>query len=318
MEAEASSLMGWRDLLQKEETVTLPWTGGGSVHSESRAFKLETRPREHGWYSFEVEGKRITGHAPADPTPEILGHSVKGYLVGDRLVIDGARIDPDPRKIVEHSERVYLLPEELDRFSRVRAGRVYPEGPLVFVEQDFPLGPEDEVLNAFFDGRTDVSDVPGVVPALDAAFRMEVFQREEAERRRQEIARRRAEEEARREQERRRRELVERLGDGAGRRAMAHAGDFRQAAEAALKVGGARYVDHRRGARGGEWIVTYSVDGRRLQCVCDTDLHIIDAGVCLVDHDTGEKGDRYFTLESLPAVIRQAVREHRLVVWRHV
>ena len=310
--------MGWRDLLATaEESVTLPWTGSGSLQSASRSFKLGKRPREHGWYRFKVEGNTATGPEPAESVPELLRGPVKGYLVGDRLVPDDTRIDPDPGKIINHSEKVFLLPEELDRFSRVRAGRVYPEGPLIFLEQEFPLGPENDVMNAFLDNKNDVREIPGVVPALDAAFRMEVYQREQAELRRQEIARRRAEEEARLAQEQRRQELLEKLGDGAGRRAMARAGDFREAAVAALTVGGAEYLDHR-GMRNGEWAVKYRVDGQRLECVCDTNLHIIDAGVCLEDHDTGVKGDRLFTLESLPAVIRQAIREHKLVVLRHV
>lgn len=310
--------MGWRDLLATgDERETLPWTGGWSLHSPSRTFKLAKRPREHGWYTFQIEGTRARSPRPAEPVPEILKNPVRGYLVGDRLVPDDTRIDPDPAKIVKYSEKVFALPEELDRFARVKAGRVYPEGPLIFKELEFPLGPEDEVLDAFLEEKREVTGIPEVVPALDAAFRMETFRRDEAERRRQELLRRRAEEEARLERERRRQELLNQLGDGAGRRQMAlH--DFKEAAKAALTVGGARYLDHRKhGRRGGEWLVTYSVGGERLQCVCDTNLHIIDAGVCLVDHDTNERGDTFFTLESLPGVIRQAIREHKLVVWRH-
>jgi len=309
--------MGWRDLLSTgEETVTLPWTGGGSLHSASRIFKLGKRPREFGWYAFQVEGTKARDPKPAEPVPELLKHTVVGYLVGDRLVPDDTRIDPDPGKIVNYSEKVYILSEELERFSRIRAGRVYPEGPLVFREQVFPLGPEDEVMEAFLDNRSEVHSIPGVVPALDAAFRMEVYQREQAEKRRQELARKRAEEEARRIREEKRKELLEKLGDGMGRRAMAWQGDFKEAAIAALKVGGATYLDHR-ASSGGEWVVKYRVDGHRLECVCTTHLQIIDAGICLEDHHTGERGDKYFTLESLPAVIRQAIREDKLVVYRH-
>lgn len=310
--------MGWRDLLATEgETTTLPWTGGGSLHSDSRVFKLGKRPRDFGWYAFQIEGNKANDPKPADPVPELLKNSVAGYLVGDRLVPDDTWIDPDPGKIVNHSEKVYVLPEELDRFSRVRAGRVYPEGPLIFAEQVFPLGPEDEVMNAFLDNRSDVRDIPEVVPALDAAFRMESYQREQAELRRQEIIRRRAEEDARKAQEKRREELLERLGDGAGRREMALE-DFQEASKAALTVGGAQYLDHRKGHSKNEWIVKYRVDGQRLECVCDTNLQIIDAGICLVDHNTNEKGDTYLTLESLPGVIRQAIREGKLVVLRHL
>jgi len=310
--------MGWRDLITtKEETTTLPWTGGRSLHSGSRTFKLGARPRDFGWYTFDLEGNKAKDPKPADPVPEILKSSVKGYLVGDRLVPDDTRIDPDPAKIINYSEKVYLLPEELDRFSRVRAGRIYPEGPLIFLEQEFPLGPEDEVMEAFFDNKISTFGIRSVAPALDAAFRMEVYQRQQAEFRRQELIRLRAEEEARLAKEERRKEMIEKLGDGAGRRAMAQE-NFGEAARAALMVGGAQYLDHRKGGRKGEWVVKYRVDGQRLECVCDTNLQIIDAGVCLVDHGTNEKGDTYFTLESLPAVIRQAIREHKLVVWRHI
>lgn len=313
--------MGWRDLLAtKGETTTLPWTGGWSLHSASRKLKLEKRPRDFGWYTFTIEGNTAKDPQPADQVPDMLKSSVKGYLVGDRLVPDDTRVDPDPKKIIAFSEKVFLLPEELDRFSRVRAGRIFPEGPLIFLEQEFPLGPEDEVMNAFLDNLGTTFGIPNVVPALNVAFRMEVYQREQAELRRQGIARRRAEEEARLVKEERRKEMLEKLGDGEGRRAMAKAGDFQEAAKAALMIGGAQYLDHRRhgNRNAGEWLVSYRVDGQRLACVCDTNLQIIDAGVCLVDHATDEKGDTYFTLESLPSVIREAIQEGKLVVWRHV
>lgn len=175
-------------------------------------------------------------------------------------------------------------------------------------------------MNAFMDhkGNWDgaISQIKGVRPALEAAFRMEVYQREQAEARRQEIARLQAEEEARTAQETRRKELQERLGDGAGRREMAVT-DFTEAARAALAVGGAELLDVRTTGRG-EKVVKYRFSGRRYECICDTRMRIIDSGICLQDHDTGEKGDTYFTLESLPAVIRQADREGKLVVYRHV
>ena len=44
---------------------------------------------------------------------------------------------------------------------------------------------------------------------------------------------------------------------------------------------------------------------------------LLDAGVCLDNH-RGTKGDTFFTLESLPAVIGEAIRGNKLVVWRHV
>ena len=65
-------------------------------------------------------------------------------------------------------------------------------------------------------------------------------------------------------------------------------------------------------------IVRFRVDRQRYTCTCDErTLQIIDSGICLIDHDTGEKGDTFFTLESLPGVIQQAQREGVLHVFRH-
>jgi hypothetical protein len=181
-----------------------------------------------------------------------------------------------------------------------------------------PLGPEEQVLEAFLDKRPSVDDVKGVPPALDAAFRMETWQRLEVERRRAELERRRREEEERRLAEQRRQELLERLGDGVVRRRMARH-DFEAAARAALAVGGAEYLDHRRSVRPDEMVVRFRLDHARFECTCEeTTLRIIDAGICLVDSATDERGDTYFTLESLPGVIQQAIREGKLHVFRHV
>lgn len=313
--------MTWRDLLQTgEESLVVPWVGGKSLRgSDDRVWTIEGRlPQEFGWYHFKLNGRkaRVSEAVPADPST--LGHKVLGYLVGDRIVPDGVRVDPDPQKIIPSSERVYLLEDGLDRFVRVSAGRVHEGGPLVFDSQQMPLGPEEDVLGAYLDEKPSVDAIAGVTPALDAAFRMESYQRVEVERRRLEEERRLREEEERRQLVERRRQLVEQLGDGAGRRAMA-AVDFDQAARAALAVGGAQFLDSRKSHARNERVVRFRLDQRRFECTCDErTLNIIDAGVCLIDHATGIKGDTWYTLESLPGVIRQAERQGVLVVFRHV
>lgn len=319
--------MTWRDLLQTgEETLVFPWVGGKTLRwSNDRTWSITGQhPREFGWYRFALEGRkaRVREQVPAEPGS--LSHLVQGYLVGDRIVTDGARVDPDPRNIVKCSEPVYLIDDGLDRFARVSAGRIFEGGPLVYYGQEMPLGPEEAVLTAFLDRLPSVDAVPGVTPALDAAFRMESYQRAEAERRRAEEERRRAEEEAKRQLEEQRRKLVEQLGDGAGRRAMAHV-DFDQAARAALAVGGAEFLDSRRATRRGERVVRFRLERRRFECTCDeATLNILDAGICLTAHyddpdfEGGTKGDTWFTLESLPGVIREAMAEGKLVVFRHV
>jgi hypothetical protein len=318
--------MSWRDLLQVEgETRVFPWVGGRTLRgSDDRVWSITRTPREFGWYRFNIQGRKasVNGAVPAEP--DSLAYKVQGYLVGDRIVPDGVRVDPDPRKIAACSETVYLIEEGLDRFVRVTAGRLFEGGPLIFYGQEMPLGPESEVLNAFLDRTSSVDAIPGVPPALDAAFRMESFQRVEADRRRAEEERRRKEDEERRAQEEKRRQLVEQLGDGAGRRAMAIV-DFDQAARAALAVGGAELLDVRRATRRGERIVKFRLGQRRFECTCNENtLQIIDAGICLTAHyddeafEGGTKGDTWFTLESLPGVIREAEAEGKLVIFRHV
>ncbi len=295
----------------------LPWLGGRTLYAASRHWPIEgPLPEEHGWYAFEITHREARAEKPADARPALLRYPVRGYLVGDRVVADDVRVDPDPGNVAKFSEKVFLLDEGLDRFVRVCAGRVHREGPLVYQGPEMPLGQEDQVLEAFLDRAASVDLVKGVSPALDAAFRMESWQRALAERRRAELDRLRREEEERRRQEEHREALVRQLGDGAGRRRMAlH--DFDAAARAALAVSGATFLDARR-LRPGEWAVRYRLDRQRFECVCDGQLRIIDAGICLADHETNERGDAFFTLESLPAVVQQAQRERRLVIFRHV
>jgi len=311
--------MGWKDLLQKaDETLVFPWIGGRILRRESRTWVLDgPSPNEHGWCIFALEGRRARLFGRTDPVPEALNRVTQGYLVGDRLIPDGIWVNSNPAKIIDFSERVWLVEPGLDRFVRVSAGRTHEGGPLVYKSQEMPFGPENDVLSAYLDQKVSVEDVPGVSPALDAAFRMELWQRAEIERRRIEAERRRREEEEHRAKEELRQQLVKQLGDGAGRREMARV-DFAEAAKAALAIGGAVFVDHRQSPQRNEMTVRYRLDGRRFECTCDArTMQIIDAGVCLTDHDTGERGDAFFTLESLPAVIREAERLGVLHVFRH-
>lgn len=311
--------MGWRELLQTSgETTISPWVGGRALRQDERTWAIVERlPVEHGWFTFRLSGRKATIAGPAEPNVEALRHQVVGYLVADRLVLDTARVDPDPAKIVGVSERVYLIEPGLGRFVRVSAGRVCEDGPLVYRGQEMPLGPEDEVTQAYLNQAKSLENVKGVPPALDASFRMETWRRAEAERRRLELEKQRREEEERLQKEARRQQLLAQLGDGAGRRQMAQQ-DFGEAARAALAMGGAVYLDHRQAYGRNEMVVTYRYQNRRFECTCDArTLRIIDSGICLTDHNTNERGDTRFTLESLPAVIRQADREGKLVVYRH-
>lgn len=274
-------------------------------------------PSEHGWYQFNVlkgATAELRSKTTAAPYLDCIKHEIKGYLVGDRLVVDGSRVDPDPTHIVECSERVHLIEEGLDRFARVVAGRVYENGPLIYKEPDMPLMGEDSVLQAYLDRVSSIDHIKHIPPALDAAFRMETFQRTQSEARRAELDLKRREEEEKHRKEALRKELFERSGDGAGRRNLALQ-DFDGAAKAALEVGAAEFLDSKV-LRRNERAVKFRLDGRRFECTCDDNLQIILAGICLTED--GVSGDTWLTLESLPSVIREAIRTDRLVIYLHV
>jgi hypothetical protein len=311
--------MGWKDLLQaKDETVVLPWLGGRSLRSGPRGWNIKGQlPDEHGWYTFRIEHRNAHLHRELPAEDKKLLFLTTGYLVGDRFVPDNVRVEADPAKIHTAAEVTHLIEPGLDRFVRIQVGRSHEDGPLIYDSLAFPLGPEEEVLQAFLDEQPNVDNVKGVPPALDAAFRMETWHRAEAEKRRLELERQHREEEERRLREERRQALFKQLGDAQGRRDMARE-DFPAAARAALAVGGATYLDSRPSAHRGEMVVRFRFLNRRFECVCQAhSLRIIDSGICLIDHATEERGDTFFTLESLPGVINQANREGRLVVFRH-
>lgn len=316
--------MSWRDLIEDADYERiLPWYGHRKVHSPSRSWTLQgPLPPEHGWYAFDTTGGRfatlVSGEPmDADPAYDEVQDVFWGYLVGDRIIIDGSRVVPDPKDLIGQTERVYCVELGLERFTRARVTRDRG-GYLVYMQQEFPLGPESDALAAYQDRKPDLSEVSRVTPGLDLAFRWISYQRELAEERARELERIRAEEEAQRAAQERLEAATRDAGTAVGRRVLA-AQDFEAAAREALRVSGAELLDVRHSHRRAEMVVQYRFRHQRLECVIDrTTLRVIDAGVCLQDHETGEKGDTWLTLESLPGVIGEALDLDKLVIWRHV
>tara|TARA_R100000656_G_scaffold104176_1_gene76017 strand:- start:48123 stop:49067 length:945 start_codon:yes stop_codon:yes gene_type:complete len=314
--------MSWRDLLQEEdERVVAPWTGGRSLRLGPRKWKIRGRlPEEPGFYSWEVSGRVASDPQEADAIEAVENADAKtqlGYLVGDFFVSDLEGGECSLERLGDRFERVRLIEPGLDFFDRVEVCRLVDGGPLYYVQQAFPLGPEGEVTEAFESQEDSLNSISGVAPALDLAFRARTWYRAQQERLREEARLRREAEERRREEEARIASIRESLGDGAGRRQMA-ALDFEEAARAALAVGGASLLSIRAGRSRNEHVVRYQLDdGRRFECVCDSMMSILEAGVCLTDERTGEKGDTLFTLESLPVVVRDAMN-NGAVIFRHV
>jgi hypothetical protein len=225
--------MGWADLLTEEDqTVTVPWTGERTIHANERTFKIHGKlPREFGWHKFSIDGGRKTQWIEeSEAVFDILDKypRVTGYLVGNRLIPDNFQGSPqEPEKIVEKSHQIYLVERGLDRLARATCID-YEEDKHIYIQPEFPLGPEAECIEAFEDRGTSLTHIKDVTPALELAWRFEIWQREEAEQRAAELERQRQEEE-------RRARVKELIGTGEGRRELA-AADFDAAARAALRI----------------------------------------------------------------------------------
>lgn len=312
--------MGWQDLLDSGGDRVLPWMGGREVHSNDRTWTIRGRlPLEHGWYTFKTTAARdctLRGQAERDPDYAKGLRVLRGFLVGDRFIPNDARVVPDPAKLIDQTEEVYCVDLGLDRFQKATVAQERM-GRLVFMQLEWPEGPEVEVLAAYQDRKDSVTPIKGVTPALDLAFRWISHQRTLAEVRAAELERLRVEEEAKLAEEERRQALMKATGTAEGRRALA-VQDFPAAARAALRVSGAELLDVIQTHRKDEVRVQYRFRERRLECVVNRlTLNVIDSGVCLDDHK-GTKGDTRFTLESLPGVIGEAIDGRKLVVYRHV
>lgn len=311
--------MSWEDLLSSDGKRVLPWVDGRKIHDEGRTWSIQGElPPEHGWYEFDTSsGRKASLIGPAEPDPEFENgrRIVRGYLAGDRLVPDGVRVDPDPARLVQQTVPVFLVEPGLERFARAVAAE--SGGKLIYVRQEFPEGPEMEVQEAYQDRLPSVGHVAGVTPALDLTFRWISYQRLRAEERERQRELRRLAEERKKAEEERLRQAMRDAGTGLGRRTLAQQ-DFKAAARAALAVSGAQLLDTMPSRARNEMVVQYRFRRRRLECVVDKNsLQVIDSGICLTDHHTGERGDTYFTLESLPPVVGQAMDEGVLVVYRH-
>ena len=314
--------MGWEDLLSENTSKVLPWLGGRRVIDGTQVLHVKGRlPRDFGWYSFEVSGGRYARLlGPSEPNMDYADGKglIRGYLVGERLIPDTARVDPDPTKMIDQTIPVLLAERGLDRFARaaILPLEIETEKVHLYVRQEFPTGPEMDIERAYQDRLTSITDIKEVSPALDLAFQWLSLQRVITERLEAEEAARRILEAQRREREERLAEARENIGTGAGRRALAQI-DFKAAATAALSISGAELLDSRPAPQQGNMIVQYRFRHRRLECVVVRDtLRIVDSGICLTDERTGENGETLFTLESLPGVINEAMNTGRLVVYR--
>jgi hypothetical protein len=310
--------MDYRRHLGASAELVLLYLGGATVDAADRTLRVEG-DAQVGWWRFRAAGRRATPIGPAE-VPDLSGlPAVRGHLMGEWLVGEAGR-----------TERVYLLPDdEPPLFSPLRARR-WHGGALVFEELEYESGIEEEVRRALEDGRS-LADVKGVPAPLRAAFAYALADREArtlgipvgpleirkhvaaiASEGRERVAillrdleaRRNAEEAATREAR-----FLARAREAALQ--PARETSLEERVQTALEAAGARLRRLRRMARGLAE-VTWDFEGETfLTLVDERGLRVLDAGICLAGHDAE------VTLESLPAVVREAIEVGEIVVTSH-
>jgi len=288
--------MDWRALLAPTSVIA-PWLGGRVVHTPSRVWTCD-RPRQWGWYRWTVKANTLTRPTAIDAPGEMqLESRTRALLVGDNAWDCS----------MPYTQRsVPLPPEGLPPFSVVEIGRL---GPNYFVNRIlFDTEVEEGVRIALGEERDDIEGLVNATPAHRAAFSVLTLLRKQQ----RALA-------AATEKERTRQEAMEKArkagGTPEGRRELAKI-DFAAGCRAALAVSGAQYTSHRFQLT--NVVVDWLLDGRPFQCVVDMDLRIVEAGICLTDHDTGRRWDSELSLETLPSVVLEAQKQRKLVVFRHV
>jgi hypothetical protein len=296
-----------------------PYFGGPFVETGERRLRL-VGDAEPGYWRFEVSGRNARPLAAVEP-PDLSGlPAVRGYAVAAYLVSAGGT-----------AERLGLAPpDEPLPFTPIVARR-WPTGELLFDVWDFESGVEDEVRRAY-DDRSTLAAVRGASAALRAAFGYAVLLRTARE----------VGVPARPVESRAHLAALADEGEPAARRvlglldaeraaeretartavvAASPTPEWTRARDEALSRRASALTDRvadalfaaRAGLRGlrrlaGNQIeVRYDLDGEHFVSIVDVDtLQVVDAGICL------SGSDRELTLESLPAVIREAMRTGRL------
>ena len=323
--------MDYRRFLAKKETRVLPYFGGRRLDAPDRRLRLAEPPENPGFYAFEIEGRAARALAPAEPEFGDLPR-VRGHLQNATMFAAGAP-----------PEEAFFAPEGDPEPLAPCVARRWPTGELVFESFEFDGDAEVSARLALEDGRS-LAGERGTGASLRAAFGWALVARAsrrlgvacsaiEAWRGLGAVA-----DEGPAAAERLLFELAERRRDGrivlrgeggprlfdlgvvmtlARERADLAAGDAPEdRAEAALAAAGALLLASRT-LESGLLEVTFRYANHRFVTLADPrTLRVVDAGICLVDHHDGHRGDDELTLESLPSAIREAIELGALVITR--
>lgn len=337
--------MDYRKFLGKEEERVLPYFGGAFLYAADRRLRLATEPAAPGWYRFRVKGRDATPLGPAEPEGMEALPTVRGHVVGERLVREGSI-----------AERLHFLPEEEPpRLTPARARR-WHSGELLFEMLDFESEAEEAARRALEEDAS-IAQVKGVPATLRSAFSYAVLEaasrrlgipaaprelrphlgsvaeqgRPEAERALRALAAERVLAAREMEELNRRRQIVAmaqqaavaqeavvqarveaRRGQRGGRHGRVEE-DAMARAELALEAAGARMRSVRLLGNGNLEVIFTFMDERFISVVNMHTLQVVDSGICL-GHPPS---DNLVTLESLPSVIKEAIDTDRLVILRH-
>lgn len=329
--------MDYRKFLGKEEERVLPYFGGPFLFAPDRRLRLASEPAAPGWYRFRIKGREATPLEPTEPQAMEALPTVRGHLVGERLVREGSV-----------AERLHFLPAEEPPLLTPCRARRWHSGELLFETLDFESEAEESVRRALEDG-TSLAQIKGVPATLRAAFAYEMLEavgrrlgipaapaelrphlaqvaelgRPEAERILRALAAERVLAEREMRELRRRREVAalarqvaeaqQRHWERGGRLRRGGAADAVARAELALEAAGAQLRSSRALGDGNLEVIFTFMNERFISVVRADTLQVVDSGICL-GHPPR---DDLVTLESLPSVIKEAMDTGRLVILRH-
>src|SRR5262245_6725310 len=151
--------MNYRKFLGKTETLVLPHFGGAFVETQDRRLRLDA-PLDPGWWQFEIKGRKATMLQAADTESSALENLplVRGHVLGDRLVRNGAVAEP-----------IYFLPADQPApFAPLRV-RTWPRGQLIFEAVEFE-GEAEETARRALEDQGSLREARGIPATLRAAF----------------------------------------------------------------------------------------------------------------------------------------------------
>jgi len=339
--------VNYKAFLSHKTSLVLPYFGGTRVDAADRRLRLAAPSCEPGWWRFEVDGRRAIPRDRASPAlldalPAVRGHWTDGWVVASGRELGRIALPPEdePPPLARvtarrwHSGELLLGSTDFEDDAEVSARSALEEGRsiaglsgvvpslraafslalavAVARERGVPVSLRELAPHAVAIGEGGRDAARAVLDRLVAARRAA----EEAARERVQQAARQAREI----------ELLAHQGRMAEARALRdvelraaateayarrRSGGPVERADAALEGAGARMLSARR-LSGDQLEIRLVVDDVRLvSIVAAGTLQVLDAGLCLAG------ADRMITLDSLPSVVREAVRTHSLNITRH-